>query len=285
LRSGKKQETHHFGGIKMIGLLGSSGWIGLNVKKALDDASIAHECVERTDINSKNVGNISKYRQIINCAGYFNSIIYDPKPIDGKEAHANIALLNDLIYFHPKSEIISFFSNQAYMDDMNDEDSGTHQHRSVYSSSWNNRIFCLERNNNTRIALGAVFDDTLTDKNILYQFLHQEELPSKLSSFCSMKDLCSNLINYVSVDSRDIKSKKFHFSSSDLICGEDLKQMFYNNFEIREKTLVNMSIGGSLLTEKTKQAFLDMGAKFEFGSAKKQIKECLLSMKEKMYDN
>ena len=269
----------------MIGLLGSSGWIGLNVKKALDDASIAHECVERSDINSGNVENISKYRQIINCAGYFNSIIYDPKPIDAGEARANIALLNDLIYFHPKSEIISFYSNQAYLDDNNEENTGTHANRSVFSSSWNNRIFCLERDNNTRIALSAVFDDTLTDKNILYQFLHEEELPTKLSSFCSMKDLCSNLVNYVSVDSGNMKSQKFHFSSSDLVCGEDLKQMYYNNFEIREKTLVDMSIGGSLLTEKTKQAFVDMGAKFEFGSAKTQIKECLLSMKEKMYDN
>ena len=285
MRSGKKQEAHHFGGIKMIGLLGSSGWIGSNVKKALKDASIAHECVHRVDINAGNVENISKYRQIINCAGYFNSIIYKPKPIDAKEAHANIALLNDLIYLNPKTEIISFYSNQSYVNYTNEENSDTSQHRTAFSSSWNNRILCLKRNNNTRIVLGAVFDDTLTDKNILYQFLHQEELPTKLSSFCSMNDLCSNLINYVSVNSVEVESKKFHFSSSDLICGEDLKELFYNNFEIREKNLLDFSIGGCLLTEKTKQAFVDMGAKFEFGSAKKQIKECLLKMKDKIYDD
>lgn len=269
----------------MIGLLGSSGWIGSNVKKALDDANIAHECVERSDINSGNVQNISKYRQIINCAGYFNSIIYEPKPIDTREAQKNVSLLNDLIYFHPKSEIISFYSNQQYAMDYNEESENRCKSRTIFTSSWNSRVCILERENNTRIVLGAVFDDTLTDKNILHQFLHQENVPTKLSSFCSMKDLCSNLINYLSVGAKDLESKKFHFSSSDLICGEDLKEVFYNNFEIREKKLVDFSIGGSLLTEKTKQAFVGMGAKFEFGSAKKQIKECLLSMKGKIYDD
>lgn len=270
----------------MIGLLGSTGWIGSNVKKALEEADLNFECVSRKKAQKENIRELSKYKIIINCIGGFTSKLYDNFPrFNRQHMDINRSYREKLVRTLNRNVIVNFYSNQSYCNSPEPVDVNFDGYTSpVFSPCLNENLLQFKNPNEIQIICSSLFDSEANVKNILFQYLVEDEIPSPCKSYCSIVDMAKNTASYVSnIDLRKPPAARLHFTSDVLVDGHEIKLMIEKNYELRDKKVLDWQLSGSnLRSDMTKERFSAIGAEHSFGSAKEQIEQCFIEMKGKI---
>ena len=184
-----------------------------------------------------------------------------------------------------KTIVVNFYSNQSYSAASDSVDVNFDGYTSsILSPCLNENLLNFKNPNEIQIVCGALFDSEAHAKNILFLYLTEDTIPSYARSYCNMQDMAKNTANYLAkLDFKQLPYARLHFASDDLVDGHQIKLFIDNNYELRDKTVLDWHMtGANLRTDMTKEKFKSIGAEYSFGSAKEQIEQSFVEIKEKL---